>query len=163
MPLKHLEENEKCKRKEKKESKSVTNVTHSSDFNSKDNISEEVQIRVNSEADSVHYTCSIPESFSFVITKEDWKKIEPKESTAGHRRLSSSWTDIFNREIQKVNPACVLTFNYNYVITTNSRKKHANYFKDMARCSFEKCATYLFTVEKEPAENDDVMVNVKVT
>lgn len=110
------------------------------------------------------YTAVPPASFSFILNSAEWLKIKPDESPLVRRHLARQWTNIFSERIERFIPSCVLRFTYNRVARKDTRKKNAAFFYGKAKCTFDKCLSLVFTIQKEPTDIDlTVDVNVDIT
>ncbi|XP_016520960.1 uncharacterized protein LOC107834332 [Poecilia formosa] len=91
-------------------------------------------------------------NFKIKITRKEWKKIKPKHH---HSQLRHPWTEILYDQFNKINPCCTLSFKYQHVKLSSSRKKTCPFFIARAKCTFNGCnAIYTFRKKNIPKPFD---------
>lgn len=67
--------------------------------------------------------------------------------TENSPRFKPGWTDAFNKLFEKMNKKCVLSFDF-HKLTYPSRKMKFLPFTASAKCKFEGCFTFKFTIRQ---------------
>lgn len=95
--------------------------------------SDKVNVKQHTKAD-VHHDdkkCKAgPRVFKLVLTRNQWKKIKV---TNGWSNLHPPWTDALYKQFVKNNPSCTLSFKYQHVKKSFSRKKNSPFFHAYAK------------------------------
>ncbi|XP_078250374.1 uncharacterized protein LOC144589491 isoform X3 [Pogona vitticeps] len=114
----------------------------------------------NSTKEFITETC--PSKFSISLSIEEWNKIKPEHRT-GYRVLKSGWTDTICNKIKKINKFCVITFKYNRVRQSHSRKRNCVYWRARGQCKFRGCTEFNVTLPQKPSKkNCQVLMSVEV-
>lgn len=104
-----------------------------------------------------------PKNFTVTLSSEEFDKIRPVPS--GHKKnyakLRKGWTHMFARKFNKVNPSCVLKFNYHKVQEErSSSNRQTCYIFAKAKCKHKNCGIWTMRVANKPKRNRPVEIMV---
>lgn len=106
--------------------------------------------------------------FNFKLSPKVWARIKPINKTYSNGRsiriMTGNWTDIFQNEINKENPGCVLRFKTHHIKRPDSRKKFGPFLLATAVCKGTECTgVFKFSIENEPVAEQTVTVKFELS
>ena len=77
--------------------------------------------------------------------------------------MKPGWTELLALKLYEKSSYCIIKFKYHHIRKSGGRKKRGPYFLAKSICKFDTCSAYHFKMSKQPTQNldKDIIVRVK--